>query len=62
MIAIRATARRGAPPRSVAPPARLGVFLQTVPESVLRDSVLRFSRTHGSGFLVRGACEDRMRD
>jgi hypothetical protein len=28
--------------------AALGVFLQTVPESVLRDSVLRFSRTRGS--------------
>ena len=40
----------------------LGVFLHTVPESVLRDSVLRFSRTRGSGFLVRGACEDRMHD
>jgi hypothetical protein len=44
------------------PAAWLGVFLQTVPESVLRDSVLRFSRTRGSGFLVRGACEDRMHD
>ena len=42
--------------------AALGVFLHPVPESKSRDSVLRFSRTRGSGFLVRGACEDRMHD
>jgi hypothetical protein len=40
----------------------LEVFLQTVPESVLRDSVLRFSRTRASRFLVRGAIDDRIHD
>ena len=39
--------------RARAPAPRLGVFLHPVPESKSRDSVLRFSRTRGSGFLVR---------
>ena len=39
--------------------APLGVFLHPIPESKSRDSVLRFLRTRGSGFLVRCACGDR---